>query len=123
MKFESTVEQISPRKKCTAFVLPICDLSGFQRFPRKLVIEVEPGITVDFPCISGEIRYDSVSGWHLGVGIESYLRSHFFQRFPSRCFPFCWGVSSREARRRTLNALRDLRTVGPRIVLIIQIYY
>lgn len=77
IRFAHSIEQPSP-EKCTAFVLPICDLSGFQRFLRKLVAVFKTRVTVDFPCISGKIEYDSSSGCNLRVGIESYLRSHSY---------------------------------------------
>jgi hypothetical protein len=56
---DSQLIQMTPQsapKKCTAFVLPTCDLSDFQRFLRKLVTEVKTRVSIDFSCILVKIE-------------------------------------------------------------------
>jgi len=55
-------------EKCTAFVLPICDLSDFQGFLRKSGIEVKTLAAIDFPCVVGKIEYDYCGGCIRGFG-------------------------------------------------------
>src|SRR5450631_4210325 len=70
-------------EKCTAFVLPNCDLGVFQRLFRKIGNMVRARVNTGFACILEKFEYDCFGGRNLRVWFESYLRSHSFNGLAS----------------------------------------
>lgn len=68
MRGRTLMAQNVEAEKCTGFVLPNSDLSGFQRFLRKSIKKVEAPAQIDFACVVGRIEYDHCGSCSWGFG-------------------------------------------------------